>query len=247
MDVNSTSIDTYEIPADWGADRLGDFIEAAHQNTIATFANLRQRYDVLAEIDELYRKMVENLGQSPELVAGLFLIRTHSSFRGGVRLCLSGQVAEAYMVLRGCLESALYGLYTSGDTNRQEIWVRRHDDDAARQRVRSEFTIRKLMNHLQAIDTKTQEIAQELYDQTIDYGAHPNERAVTTQVEVERDGSRVHLTADYFLCGDLPHQVALRSAAQIGVCCLDIFYKIFRERYRILGIDERLDRIRQGL
>jgi len=228
------------------SDSLGKFLGDAHHNMVATFANLRPQYDALAKIDQLYCDMIENLNQSPEFVAGFLLIRTHSSFRGAVRLSLSGQVAEAYMVLRSCLESALYGLYVAGDTNRQEIWLRRHDDDASRRRVRNEFTIRNVLNHLQTIDSKTHDIAQSFYDGTIDYGGHPNERAVSTQVKTETDGARVDFTAEYFLCGDLPHQVSLKSSAQIGICCLDIFYNVFRDRYRLLRIDERLDEIRRG-
>ena len=213
---------------------------------VASSANLRPQYNALEVIDRLYCEMVENLNQSPEYVAGFFLIRTHCSFRAAARLSLSGQIAEAYMVLRGCLESALYGLYLAGDTSRQEIWFRRHDDGESLQRVREEFTIRKVLDHLRSIDGKTHKVAKQLYDQTIDYGAHPNERAVSTQIKTESTCSRVDFTAEYFLCGDLPQQVSLKTASQIGICCLDIFHYVWRDRYRILGIDERLDQIRQG-
>jgi hypothetical protein len=189
--------------------------------------------------------MIENLNQTPEFIAGFFLIRTHSSFRGAVRLCLSGQVAEAYMVLRGCLESALYGLYVTDDTDRQEIWLRRHEDEASRRRVQNEFTIRNVLNRLQAVDAKTHEIARQLYDRTIDYGGHPNERAINAQIKTESSDSRADFTAEYFLCGDLPHKASLISAAQIGICCLDLFNNIFKDRYRILGIDDRLDELRR--
>ena len=244
-DLSEKSCATNVAPKDWGSDSLGKFLEDARHNMLATFANLRPQYDALAAIDRLYCQMIQNLNQSPEFIAGFLLIRTHSSFRAAVRLCLSGQVAEAYMALRGCLESALYGLYLAGDSNRQEIWLRRHDDDASRRRSRKEFAIRNVLDHLQSIDARTSNIAQSLYDRTIDYGAHPNERAVSTQIKTECDGSRADFTAEYFLCGGLPHQLSLKSAAQVAICCLDIFYSVFRDRYRILGIDETLDRIRQ--
>ncbi|NQT11811.1 MAG: hypothetical protein HQ582_03625 [Planctomycetes bacterium] len=231
---------------DLPCDSLGKFLADAHYNTAATIANLRAQYDALATIDQMYCDMIENLNQSPEFVAGFFLIRTHSSFRGAARLCLSGEVAEAYMVLRSCLESALYGLYVADNTDRQEIWLRRHDDDVSLRRVKNEFTIRNVLSHLQSIDSKTHDIARSLYDRTIDYGGHPNERAVNTQIKTETHGSRAEFTAEYFLCGDLPHQLSLKSSAQIGICSLDIFYNVFRDRYRILGIDERLDQMRQG-
>lgn len=228
------------------SDSLGEFLANAHRNVVATSANLRPLYTALAAIDQLYCEMAGNLNQSPDFFAGFFLFRAHSSFRGAVRLSLSGQVAEAYMVLRGCLESALYGLYVASDTNRQRIWLRRHDDEASRQRVKNEFTIRNVLNHLQTINPKTHEIAKSLYDRTIDYGGHPNERAVTTQIKTKTDAARVEFTADYFHCGDRPHQVSLRSSAQIGICCLDIFCNVFGTRYRLLGIDQRLDEIRRG-
>ncbi len=245
-DVCDKSNESYATPKDWGADPLGKFLEVAHYNMVATFSNLRPQYNALAKIDRIFSDIIDCLNQSPELVAPFFLIRSHSSFRGAVRLCLSGQIPEAQMVLRGCLESALYGLYVAGDTNREEIWLRRHDDDASQRRVRNEFATRNLMDHLNSIDSKTQKIAQRLYDRTIDYGAHPNERAVFAQVKPELVESRIEFTADYFACGNLAHLSTLKSAAQIGICSHDIFYHVFRHRYQILGLDGRLDQIRKG-
>lgn len=245
-DVSHEPIETQSTPPGCGSDSLSKFLDDARHNMVATFANLRPQYDALVTIDRLYCDIIDNLNPNLEFVPAFLLFRTHSSFRGAARLCLSGQVAEAYMVLRGCLESALYGLYVAGDTNRQEIWLQRHVDHASRQHVRNEFTTAKVLNHLQTIDAKTHDIVRSLYEQTIDYGGHPDERAVLTQIKTESTGSRVDFTAEYFLCGDLPHQLSLKSAARIGICCLDIFYNVFRDRYRILSIDERLDEIRQG-
>lgn len=124
--------------------------------------------------------------------------------------------------------------------------LRRHDDEASRRRVQSEFTIRKLLDHLNSIDANTHGVAQRLYDRTIDYGGHPNERSVTAQVKTEFTESRIEFSAEYFCCGNLVHRVALNSTAQTGICCLDMFYHAFRDRYRILGIDLELDEIRKG-
>ncbi len=233
-------------PPGWGSDSLSKFADTAYHNIMATYANLRAEYDALAKIDGLHDKMIENLNQSPEFVAGFLLIRTHSYFRGAALKALSGQVAEGYMLQRGALESALYGLYAAGDDNRQKIWLNRHEDDASRKRVRREFTISNVLNHLQSVDAGTHDVAKRLYDRTIDYGGHPNERSVTTQVKTEVTESRIDFTAEYFCCGDLPHRVVLKSAAQAGICCLDMFCHVFRDRYRILGIDLELDEIRKG-
>ncbi len=149
------------------------------------------------------------------------------------------------MVLRGCLEIALYGLYVARNEARQEIWLRRHDDDLSRRRVASDFTIRNVLENLQSADAKTHTVAKRLYEQTIDLGGHPNERTVSTQIETKTSGSHIEFTAEYVLCGDISHKLCLKTAAQIGICCLDIFAHVFEARYRLLGIDMRLDAIRQ--
>jgi len=238
------SMNAKPTPSDWNVDSLSKFLDDAHRNVLVTFVNLRPQYDSLAAIDRLYCKITENLTQSAEIVSGLLLLRSHSSFRGAALACLSGQIAESYMLLRGSLESALYGLYIAGETNRQNIWVRRHENDASLRCMRNEFKISNLLNHLQSADSGTHDIAKSLYDRTIDYGGHPNEHAVSTQINIKSTGSRYDITHDYFNCGDSPHNFAIKSAAQVGICCLDIFYHVFRDRYRILGIDKSLNDIR---
>lgn len=214
---------------------------------MATALNCRPQFQRLSDIDALYWRMLENMNQSPEHFAGLFLFRTHCSFLGGCRLAFGGQVAEAYMVFRGALESALYGLYVAFDTSRQETWLRRHVDEASRKRVKDEFTIAKVMAHLKGIDERTHDIVKSLYDTTIDYGGHPNERTVSSQVATTQEGDRTNFSADVFNCGDLPHLACLKSAARVGIVCLDIFGHVFRARYKLLGIDLRLDQLRVGL
>lgn len=226
-------------------DVLATFLEDAHHNACATIANLRPQYNLSTAIDALYCKMIGNLNQHPEYVTGFFLIRAHSSFRAGIRLALSGQLAEAYMVLRGCLESSLYGLYVAGDESRQEVWLRRHDDETSRRRVGSVFSIKNVQEHLQSVDSKTHGIVVQLYDRTIDLSGHPNERAITAQIDLNTTGCRTEFTAQQFLCGDISHLACLKAAGQVGICCLDIFSHVFRDRYRIFGIDLQLDRIRQ--
>jgi hypothetical protein len=226
-------------------DRLATFLDDAHHNARTTMAHLRLEYGALAAIDRLYCEITENLNHHPALLSGFFLIRSHSSFRGGVQLALGGLVAEAYMLLRGCLESALYGLYVAGDIGRQETWLRRHEDATSRRNVQREFTVSNVMGNLRLVDARTHGVAAALYERTIDLGGHPNERAVSTQVETISTDAGIEVTARQFQCGDVPHRLSLKSAVQVGICGLDILFHVFRERYRILGIDLRLDQLRQ--
>jgi hypothetical protein len=237
----------YEVPADWGQDPLSEFIETTRQNTIATFANLRPQYNRLCNIHLFYRDLIENLNNSPDWFSAFFVPRAHASYLGSVRFALSGQVFETYMVLRGCLENALYGLYFHRNPASRETWLRRSDDQKSKDRVRSEFTVGALLRCLASVDRETHRIAKQLYDQTIDYGAHPNEEALLAMLTKTSEGDSRKYLLNYLTGGALPFQLALKTTAQVGVCSLHIFRNVYRERFDILQLTERLRQLEVGL
>ena len=245
MTYNTTI--SYEVPKDWGQDPLSEFIETTRENTIATFANLRPQYNRLRDIHVFYRDLVENLNNSPDWFSAFFVLRAHASYLGGVRFALSGQVFETYMVLRGCLENALYGFYFHRNPASQETWLRRSDDKKTKDRVRSEFTGGALLRCLESVDRDTHRIAKQLYDQTIDYGAHPNEEGVLTMLAKTEEGDLLKYTGSYLTGGTIPFQLALKTTAQVGVCSLRIFWNVYRERFEILQLTEQLRRLEVGL
>jgi len=150
------------------------------------------------------------------------------------------------MLLRGCLESALYGLYLSHNTTSQETWLRRHVDDASRQKVRSEFTLGRLMEHLESVDQGSHTVARTLYDRTIDYGAHPNEAALTSVLSTKEQDGVTQFDLNH-LSGNTPFlHACLKSCSQVGICVLDIFYNVFPERYQLLILDEDIKKAKLG-
>lgn len=238
---------THKEPPGWATDSLSRFIEDARQNTLATFNNLKGQYNLLKDIHLIFNKIVSHMNRTPDWFASFFLIRSHASFLGGVRLALSGQVPEAYMVLRGCLESALYGLYLSQNAASRETWLRRNDDEASKQKVRKEFTIRQLLDSLESIDQDTHRVASELYKRTIDLGAHPNEKAFLSVMKLTKDEDRITFDSAYLLGNTQALQLCLKSAALIGICSLDIFRNVFRERFDILSLTDQLGELKKGL
>jgi len=151
------------------------------------------------------------------------------------------------MVFRGCLENALYGIYQSRHPENCETWLLRHESREAYQKIRREFTIRKLLNFLKEVDDKIYQSANSLYERTIDYGAHPNERALTSNLRQTKGEGYIKFDLNY-LTGNTPAlHLCLRTNAQIGVCVLFIFRHVYRERYDILGISDMLEKLKKGL
>lgn len=235
------------IPPGWGKDPLSEFMDTARHNSFATFSNCPSQYGVLTAIDGVYRYAIDNLINTPEWFAAFFLLKSHSAYLGGAALSVSGQCGETYMVLRGCIEAALWGLYLSRHKDSRETWLQRHNDESSLKRVKAEFKIINLFAELKMTDSAMHKTAKALYDRTIDYGAHPNEAALTSLMNKTEDGSAIRFNLSY-LSGDTPaFRLALKTTAQVGVCSLLIFKNVFRERFTILGIDEKINRLKQGL
>jgi hypothetical protein len=235
---------TPPVPPDWGKDSLSEFIETARHNTIATFVNLPNQYKILENIHDVYKYITENLINTPEWFANFFLLRSHSAYLGGVRLAISGQCAETYMVLRGCIEAAVYGLYLSRNEGSQEAWLNRHNDEESLKNVKKEFQIGKLLSLLESVDPIIHKTTVKLYELTIDYGAHPNELALTSLLRKTEEKGMVEFKLNYLSGYGPAFHLAIKIAAEVGLCSLYIFRNIYKERFSILGIDEKLDMLK---
>ena len=62
-----------KIPPQWGEDPLSQFIQDAWHNTYATFANLKPEFKRLQAIHSCFKRIIDNLLNTPEWFAGFFL------------------------------------------------------------------------------------------------------------------------------------------------------------------------------
>ncbi len=236
-----------EPPKGWGTDGLTSFIDNTRRNSFATYANLRADYATLSEIDAVFRKLTESLYNTRDWFASFFLLRAHSGFLAGSHLAMSGQVAEAYAALRLCLENGLYGHYLAKNQASQETWLRRHDSEEAKRRVREEFKIRTLFDTLSASNKTEGTAAELLYEFCIDYGAHPNERALTQSLKMEPRKETINLEIVYLSADPVVVGLCLSAAARVGVSVLGIFRLVFKERFDLTGLTGRLDQVKRHL
>jgi hypothetical protein len=235
------------VPPSWGKDSLSEFMDIARNNSFATFANCPDQYKVLSAIDGIYRHAIDNLVNTPEWFASFFLLKSHSAYLGAAAFSIAGQCAESYMVLRGCIEAALYGLYLSRHKASHKTWLQRHNDDISLRRVKDEFKIVNLFAELKMVDQVTHDAVKTLYGRTIDYGAHPNEAALTSLLNRTDKGGSVVFNLRYLSPDSPAFRLALKTTAQVGTYSLLIFKNIYHERFAILGIDRTLDELKKDL
>jgi hypothetical protein len=231
------------LPPHWADDSLSAFLDQAFRNTLATFVHKSSASGILVKIDQCYMRVGENLHHPSNVLGALLFLRSHSAFRAACRLSMSGQVADAFPSMRTCLEYALYALHIVTNPATGEKWLRRHGDTQSHKICREEFKHSNIILSLRKHDQRLYSIVEQLYNTTIDFGAHPNERAITGSMEItEKEMQQIYLHSD-----SLSLEYGLKMSARVGLGSLHILRLVFKERFELLGIGPKLNRLRKQL
>lgn len=234
-------------PPGWGNDSLSAFLETAHHNRMSTFVQKKDWYQRLAGIDACYALITKDWQDPEDKIAALFFVRALGAFRAACEHALAGQVAEIFPEARTCIEIAGYALHIHKNPALGEIWLKRHDDVASKKASKNQFTPTAVRGTIEKANRKAAEVYADLYQLCIDLGAHPNERSLTRNMRITQseDGS---LHEQVLLHSDgLSLEHGLKTAAQAGVCALEIFQEIFGKRFDRLGVRAELLQLRRGL
>lgn len=243
-DTVSKSPNEIPLPPRWAEDPLSDFIHASFQNALATFVHKKPAFNLLLEVDTVFGGISGNLDNTENPITATFLYRSRSAFLASCRLSMSGQAPETFPQLRSCLEYALYALHINENPTLTEVWLKRHENEESLKKVKRSFRHVDVMKTLLARDTALHDSLSELYQRTIDFGGHPNERAVSSSSEMRLEGDTTVIRNQY-LHGDsaaLDH--ALRSTAQTGLGSLLVFQHIYKERFDILGLRDTIESLK---
>ncbi len=235
------------LPPGWESNEITKFFDSARNNEIATFANHQIWVTRLSDIDLGYRKSIEGVNYTHNWFPVFFLHRAHSNFLAACRLCWSAQIPECHALLRSCLENAIYGLYLDKHPDSFETWLKRGENNAAKQKVRDEFKIPAILKLITAEHAEEGEAAKKLYEWTIDSGAHPNEQALMQTLTMDRNGDQIKFMSKYLDPGSVAQTAALKSTAEVGECTLSLFQIVYPERFDLMGVSDLLSRAKNGL
>jgi hypothetical protein len=234
-------------PPGWGNDKLTDFHTQAISNSFASYVQMRPAVDVLVQIDALFHKAAENLRNPPDFLGAMLLLRSHSAYRAATRLAMSGEAPETFPLLRACLEYALYAVHINRNPGHGEIWLRRHDDKSAHTLARRTFQHLAVMDTLRGADTQLAGQVTTLYERCIDFGAHPNERAMTGSMTIEEVSDGKVFQAIYMHGDPLVLAHLHKTTAEVGLGALLMLSIVFRQRFQLLAIDVSLEALKRNL
>jgi len=91
-------------------DNLSPFLERVAANQKANIAKFSAPYQLLRRVDTCLSTAGKNLINPKPVLAGLMLLRCHYAYKAAAGMALSGQVVEAFVMMRSCLEYAGYAL-----------------------------------------------------------------------------------------------------------------------------------------
>lgn len=223
----------------WGQDPVTSFIQRAEDNISAVFLEFRQEFKHLIEIGLFLDRAIQALksgnSDSHPVFKG-FLARSYGCYLGGIRLSAGGQFTEACALYRVCIECALYAFYIARNPKLGQVWLNRNVDEQSKKVVRNEFMLYKMMDLLEKEDPVIGRKVRKYYENTIDFGAHPNVRSLGLNLDVIGDWDK----AEYLLLNtdDIPKTIVLNARA--GLLSLSIFRLAYPEKFAKAGVPERL-------
>jgi hypothetical protein len=235
------------MPPGWGSDRFTDFLDLTRRQQFATFVNFRQHYDKMIDVDEAFLRVHENLVDPEDLTAPFFTLLAHAAYRAAAGLAMSTQAAPAFAAMRQCLENALYCVYINRRPASLETWIKRDVDEAAKQKMRSEFTIANLKKTLMEVDPDTCKLWSRMYEKTIDFGAHPNPAALVSALKMHETDKSMRFEVSYLTKETKVIRGTMKSVAQTGVCSLLVIRNVFPKRFDELGMTKSLQNLQEGL
>lgn len=237
-------------PRGWDQPKLTAFFETMWGNTIATFANKHEAHRLCRIDDLMYEISWDWKGHAPTIetiVLLMMFFRAHASFRGACSLGMSGMTVEGMAVLRLCLEFAAYACFLNEKRELAMVWWNRDSSKEAQKQARDEFTAAAVKRAVRKLDERLGEIYEELYDRTIQWGGHPNEKTVTQGLAMKDGTNDLHLEQIYLQGDSKVLQHWIHTANQIGICVLKIFEHIHHQRFEKVKVKDKIAVIARGI
>jgi hypothetical protein len=176
-------------------------------------------------------------------MTGTLFHRSQYAYKTAVGMALAGQVVEAFVMMRSCLEYAGYALLTFNDPRLEEAFLKRHCDDASMKNQKQKFKISEVTAIIGNFDPKLAEIFQEFYDRSINFGAHPNPFGVLSAVQDEANGFLTLALSN----NEKMLKHAMKSAAQVGLAALLLFQYIFKAEFEAWGVSHEMELLCRNL
>ena len=105
----------------------------------------------------------------------------------------------------------------------------RHDDAASLKGVRNEFSAASIEKTVTEVEVKLGQIYKELYQRTIDFGGHPNERGASSNMQLQESADKKEFLQIYLHADELYILGYFEEVARVG-SAVSIFFSTYLKR-----------------
>jgi len=177
----------YEFPDGWGKDELSSFQNTAIANELWSYANDLEFNSLLSECDSfIFESLLKATpkNQDKANIGALLFISSHNHFRATARLCLSGQYLPVFPTARATLETAVYGWYLTSHPDSIQQWLNKPEasDKNALRAWNNTFNFSNIARLIGQQEPILEPLLKQSYQIAIDFGAHPNKEALTSNL-----------------------------------------------------------------
>ncbi|GFM10209.1 TPA: hypothetical protein ACJJXW_000480 [Enterobacter cloacae] len=183
------------------AGNLQDYLKATTENASFHYETHPDLMGMVLRMDQVFHEEIfaDDLVSNP--YAQLLAMNSYSLLLNGVGQAISGHTVAIFPVLRTALESACYAFLIAKNEELGVVWINRHNSESALQRCRKKLTVKRACEKLSSFSPEMAEYVMAHYDASIDYGAHPNQKAILNHLsdigEVDSNFHGFELTSVY--------------------------------------------------
>lgn len=235
------------------AGTLSEYLTATNENHNHHAKEEPHMMGMINEMDRIFHQEIFAHDYDANAATILLAMNSYMMLSNAVHQALSGHAVAVFSVARTALESACYAYLTSANDKMSSIWFARGKSKTATDSCRKTFTISATVAKLKHVSPEMAEFVKNLYDSSIEYGAHPNIKSVShhlrdkglvddkfrafTHVGVYGENSH-QVNSSLFLCIEVGQAIAflLSIAAKDHPFInnrLDVFQKWIDDKNRI--------------
>jgi hypothetical protein len=238
---------TIDPPPNWEKDALSQFLQLAYNNQLVTAGRKPAPFYRLTAIDGLFLRIAQHIINPRNPTATNLFYRAHSAFRAACATAMAGQVTETFVLTRSCLEYAAYALHIQENPGYDLVWWARNQSAKHKKAAITSFALGRLRETIEKHDKRLAAVFDELYERTIDFGAHPNQSGVASSLSIDEGPERVAIVQAYLHADGLQMDHALKTTAQVGICALRITQFMMPDKFMLLGVQDGIRHAENGL
>ncbi|EHN8936943.1 TPA: hypothetical protein ACVS3C_001238 [Enterobacter hormaechei] len=183
------------------AGTLLDYLNATLENSNDHAQEHPQLMYMVLQMDQIFQKEIFDNEFDVSPITGFLAMNSYSMLLSAVGQALSGHLVAVFPIVRTALESACYAYLIAHNEAMEQIWLNRHKTESALHKCRKMFSVKKASNELKSISPEMAEYVMANYEAAIDFGAHPNNKAIfnhlTDMGEVDERFHGFQLTGVY--------------------------------------------------